>query len=482
MPPALGFLFAPLVIGGVSTGVTLAGVLGTAALSGLSYALNAKAAARGGLEDQGIKAVSRSAAPIGRLIVGEALVGGDLFFIRAQNPYLYYGIVLAAHEIEGVREVRIGNKNVEIGSGGWATAKPWHNGTKSFLKVSIRKGTDTQTIDPILAADFPDLPSTFRQRGCATIVLKMDYGANATERESVWGNQQPQPLFLVRGAKVYDPRDPAQDSATRSTWKWSQNASLIQAWWMTHEFGGQRSWDQIDKSALAESAANDDRDIPLKDGGTVPRWSANGVALLNEEPFDILQKLLTANMGQMIWRNGTYIISSGMERFAVHTVNDNAIRGDIFVRYDRPRRDLVNRVETVFTAPDREYQTANGPILEDLALQAADGQQHAATLQLPFTAHHAIAQRLAKAALNTSRRGRIVKTALDFRALRYSAGDILNLETKVVSGASGTYRLVSRKLLENFEWDCELEEWDNDILSWTPATDEQEFKLDLEAA
>jgi hypothetical protein len=483
MPPVIAAV-TPILGTTIFGSITVGGLLATVALSGASYLLNAALAPKlkgggGSLgADQGLKILSRDPVPAGRLIMGRALVGGALFFLEVKPPYLYYGVVIASHEIDAVEEIRLGGRNVFPDQNGFATAGPYADATQSYAQFSVRLGTAAQAIDPILAADFPELPSTFRQRGHATVVCKLDYGGTAANHEIVWGSSQPSPLFLVRGAKIFDPRRPAHLTTDPATWEWTDNASLVQAWWLTHKNGGKRDWAQIDLDSLKTAASNDDQAVGLKAGGSEKRWTANGVVLLTEEPFDVLTNLMTANLGMLVWRDGKYSFVSGGPRFPTWTLNDDAARGDLQLRYDRPRRDLVNTVDTVFTAPDREYQLSNGPTISDAAYIAADGEEHRITTRLPFTASHTRAQRIARVLLESARRGRLVSAPYSIDALRLSASDIINLESGAAFGAAGIYRLMGLKLTENFEWEVTAEQWDNDVWRWTPAIDERDFTLE----
>lgn len=480
MPPLIAAV-TPILGTTIFGSLTVGSLLTTVALSGASYLLNSALAPKpqgGGGGDQGLKILSRDPVPPGRLIMGRALVGGALFFLEVKPPYLYYGVVIASHEIDAVEEIRLGGKNVQVNAGGFPTVAPYVDATQAYAQFSVRLGTDNQLIDPILAADFPGLPASFRQRGHATVVCKLNYGGTAANHEIVWGNAQPSPLFLVRGAKLYDPRKPAHLTSNKATWEWSDNASLVQAWWLTHKKGGRRDWAQVDMESLKAAASNDDLTVALKAGGSERQWTANGVALLTEEPFDVITNLLTANLGLLVWSDGKYSFVSGGPRFPVWTLNDDAARGDLQLRYDRPRRELVNTVDTVFTAPDREYQLANGPTISNAAYLAADGEEHRITTRLAFTASHTRAQRIAKVLLESARRGKLLSAPYGIAALRLSASDIITIESAAAFGASGIYRVMGLKLSENFEFEVVAEQWDNDAWRWTPAVDERDFILE----
>lgn len=476
LAPLLSF-FATPIIGGLTVG----GLLSTVALSGASFVLNKALApkVRGSGIDEGQKSTIQQATPSQRLIYGVALAGGAIFFYECKPPYLYIGLVIASHEIDSIDKVYINGKEVSFNSLGEASSANFRkNGTTPYVYASTRLGTSTQAIDPILAADFPELPSTFRQRGHATIVLKCLYGDSADDHEKFWGAGAPQFLFLVNGMKVYDPRDAAQSSADASTWSWSDNPSLCLAHYLTYDKGCRRSWDAINMAALRTAADNDDQSITLASGGYEPRYSLNGVVDLSVDPSETVLNMLTANLGRLVWSEGVYSIHSGVPRDAVWTFNDNSGRGDMVVRTHRDRRGLVNKVRTVFASADREYQTVNGPVLTDADYVDEDGEIHEITITLPFTASHTTAQRIAKATMERSRLGKVTTRRESIDALRCNAADVVNIEVGFLPVLGGTFELNSIKFNhERFEFEIEAEEYSGAIYDWS-VDDEQAFTIE----
>lgn len=483
-PPLVGAAAAAAVTAFFATpiiaGVTVGSLALTLALSGASYIISAALAPQApkAAADQGQKLTVQQAVPSQRLIYGRALVGGPLFFYEAKPPYLYLGIVLASHEIDSVEEVRIGSNTAVLDLDGNAINSKFNDGSTSFMQVSIRTGTATQAIDPILAADFPELPSTFRQRGHATAVLKLNYAGNATNHEKYWGVGSPKPYFLVKGMKVYDPRRAAHDAADSSTWEWSDNASLCIAHYLTFPKGCNRTWSQIDVAALALAATHDDEQIQLLNGSFESRYSINGVIDTSTEPATAILDLLTANLGKLIWRSGQYTILSGVPRTAIWTLNDDSARGPMDARYSRPARQDINTVRTVFTAPDREYQTANGPVIQNAAYLAADGEEHAITITLPYTATHTRAQRIAKATMERARIGKLITRRESIEAIRLSASDIVNIESAFLPSLGMTGEINALKLApDSLEVEIEVEQYSTSIFDWSAATDEQAFAI-----
>lgn len=475
---AAAAFFATPIIGAV----TIGGLLTTVALSGASYLINsAMSRSSGGSTqaDQGQKLTVQQAVPIQRLIYGRALVGGPLFFYECKPPFLYLGIILCSHEIEGVDEVRIGDTRIAMDANGNAVNVEFNDGTTSYLQVSIQNGTDTQGVDPILAADFPELEATFAQEGHATVVLKMYYGADATDHEKYWGVGSPKPYFLVKGMKVYDSRKAHHDIDDSSTWEWSDNASLCLAHYLTYVKGFNRSWSKINLDDLSESADHDDEQIQLLSGEFESRYSVNGVVDTSVEPVQPVMDMLTANVGHLVWKDGKYSILSGVPRPAVWTLNDNSARGTMNARYQRPTRDLVNVVRTRFTSPEREYQTAEGPVLRNVAYIATDGEEHEISITLPFTATHTRAQRIGKIVMERARFGKLISRSESLEAIILSAVDKVNIESDFRPIVGMLAEINAIKLSEEtLEVEIEMEEFSNDIFNWSAALDEQAFVID----
>lgn len=479
---AAGTLLATEVaIGGFVIG-TVGSLAATAAMSGAAYLINQALVPElpsTGSIDEGQKLTVQQAVPVQRLIYGRALVGGALFFYECKPPYLYIGIVLASHEIDGIDETRVNGKRVTFDGSGAIGTQGFVIGGVPYIHASFRMGTADQPIDPILAADFPELPSTFRQRGHATVVLKCNYGSDAAEHEEVWGQGTPQFLFLVRGMKVYDPREPTQSSGDPATWTFSDTAALCQAHYLTFAKGAQRPWSKIDTQALKVAAAQDDQAVALLDGSTEARYTINGVIELTADPSSIILDMLTANLGRLIWRDGKYAILSGVPRQPVWTLTDDSARGSMEVRMHRDRAGLVNTVRTVFTATDREYKTANGPVLVNSAYLAEDGEEHAITITLPFTASHTRAQRIAKATMENARYGKLISRRESLDAIRLNAADVVTIEASFLPALGGVFEIERMTFdPETMEVEIEAEEYAAAMYDWTAADDEQPFSIE----
>lgn len=477
-----GSSFGTLTIAGVSA-AQVGSLLLTVALSGAQFAMAALTKPRRppGV-DQSVKQNVRQADVPQRRCYGTTRTGGAIFFYEAIKPYLYVGYAYNAGPIDSIVSWRLNGKNYSVDTAGNALDAPFRRAADGFVFVqhSIRYGASDQAIDPILAADFPALPSTFRQRGSATVVFKAHYGGNRDEHDSIYGSGgQFEPLLTIRGAKVYDPRDPAQDRDNSSTWKWSDTASLIIADYIRDPIFGRVPPDRIDWDSVAASATRDEEPVALASGGWQKRYTINGVVDTSQRPEEVIRSMLTANRGRVVMTGGLMRIISGGVPDPVMTIHDGLVIGPVEARSATARANLINRVKTEFIAPDREWTTANGPVYDREDLQDEDGAIYEQSITLPFTDTHQRAQRLAKAFLLDARYGRFVTVQCTNEAILLEAGDIVQIDLTWLPSATGLYTVEKAEMLEGFNGVAlSLSEYSSDIENgWVPAADEQPFDI-----
>ncbi len=489
-PISLGTAVLALIgITGAST--VVAGIVGGAILIGASIAVNyavsaltqksrgssALDAGAGGealLNAPAIKLNERQAVPAKRIIYGTAQVGGALFFEKVKPPYLYMGFLICAEKITAFRKLWIGTQEIAFSSivpNAILTpiAVSGHPNYPARLRASFRLGETGHAIDPLLAADFPNLDPEFRQRGIATAVLRFDYGANFDEYTALWGQgSRPNPIFLVDGIAIPDPRnpshildwnpdDPASVEAARATWSFSNNAALVQAHYLTQRYGGRIRPSRIDWSKTAESADWDDGLIASVDGTYRKRHTIDGVITLRQAPATVMTGMISANRGLILQNAGRVWPSSSFPRSPIVTVHDRLLTGPVEYRAAKPKSDLVNRVKCRFVAADREYQQVDGPVLSRADLIAADGGLLEATLDLPFTMDTGgvpRAQRLQKAFIDNARLGRQLSVTCDVEMLADCADDLVGgtvvFDSVLFAQANGTYLCLDWSFVDNF--------------------------------
>lgn len=462
---------------------------------------------------QEVRVNARQATPSRKIIYGRARTGGAMFFEEVKKPYLYHGWMIASHEIEGFEQLYIARDLIAftqltpilpVNQTLTPLGKDNGDGTISAvpdyatnLRVSLRTGAASQAIDGLLHSDFVSLESQFRQRGITTIVLRYKYpGTDYNDFQAMWGNvQAPNPLVVVKGRKLYDPRDPTQImwsdprdldeiAAAEATWKWSNNAALVQTDYLVQPYGGRILPSRMDYDKVADAAGYDDEQVGTTTAGElIRRHTIDGVVTLNQPPSDVLRSMLTANRGFVVQRAGRVWVSSSRPMTPVLTIHDGLLTGGIEFQGNKPKRDLVNRVLSRFVASEREYQQVDGPSLDREDLQETDQEILAATMSLPFTLDYRRVERLQKAYLQSARLGKTLSVSVSLRAMAEAdddlIGNIVTFDSDLFSVANGDYRCLSMGFADGFSsLQLQLVQYDPSIeRDWIPDNDEMPFTV-----
>lgn len=363
---ALGTWYAGLGATGqllVSVGVSLAL---SAASYGISYLIG-----RGGRQQsqaqaeqaQGIALPEYSGLLTRRRLYGTSTVTGGVFFNKtvavggsAPNHWLL-GLAISEGVCDSLEAMIINGVECPIDISGNPIAEPWYNPSGNKLNTSFRAGTDTQAIDPIIAARFPSPPddfypdasdrvtrwAQFRQRGVCTVVLDMTVGADQDEHTELWGTGGiPELKLRVRGLRVYDRTKPEQDPDDPTTWTWSDNATVAIEDYLVADIGGQVDRDEIDATLNAESIAIDAEWLPVLDG-MERRGRVNGLVTSDESPTDVIAAMLQMNRGMLRKAEGLYNIRSDRPAAAVATIHRGQwLRdGDVVMQAETDTRSLI---------------------------------------------------------------------------------------------------------------------------------------------
>lgn len=475
-------------------GISAATILTGAALVGANYALNAINKPKSNVGGVGsassvntpeARGNVQQSAPVQQWVYGRVRKGGAVFIVDdSKPPYLDLGLLLSGRQISGIRGVQISTNNIVPASFAFNTilnplavdGQTYIKSGASRLQMSFGAGLPTQAIDPILAADFPNLDASFRQRGIARAVFRFKFGDDAADFEKMWGQgvSIPSPLIDVDGMPLYDSRDPSQfypsdwrDDAevaeAMATWKYSRDgkdvgrtAALAQADWLGHPDGvnyppGRIRWDEIARSAEFD----EDRGHYI-----------DGVVSLDQSPRTNLEAMLTANRGFCVQDRGYGWIGSSQPRDPVITIDDDLLMGGFEFQCDRAKADLVNTVRSRFSSDDREYQDVDGPVLEEDDLIEADGETLAKTVRLPFTSDADAVQYLANQYLDEARLPRSLTCTVKIKATGddVGAGKIARVYSNIYPQMNGDYSIESIGFLDDFSGlTLSLKEYDREI-------------------
>lgn len=461
-------------------------------LASLAYA----STQRGGVpsvQDPGIQQQIRQTSQPWRMVVGKATTSGVLFFAESDPPYTYYGILLAAHQIDGLESIFINNETIIFDEDGFATSTPYRDGDTKYLEISVRNGLMDQQIDPIIARDFPNMPDTFRQRGHATLVLKRLHGVgnNITDKNEdyrrLYGDGQFNPLVRFRGALCYDPRDPSQvlgDQASfnyvyNDTWKWSDNLVIGAARYATHRWNGTGLFDdhRINWEKIALGADECDKWDTDRNGNTFRRYTGNGVIQATEDPYDVLLAIQQAMGGAAIEAREKFYFVAGAYKEPVKTLHQGMMAGGFEYQSERRDEELIRTIKTKFIDPNRDSQTVVGPVREYAGAESTETGE--TTLDLRFVEGDPRAQRIGEFALRDNRAQRSLTIGVTDEAIKWARHDVINVSLDgLFSRVNGRYRIIGKTNNNTLRgYQLTLTEDDPNRFNFSPS-DELDFELD----
>jgi hypothetical protein len=357
------------------------------------------------------------------------------------------------------------------------------------LFLYFRTGEETSDAFPAIASLSSEWNAKTRKlRGIAAVAIRLKV------TEKLEGRFEP--LFQVKGAKLYDPRLDTTAGGSGShrfddqtTFEWSENPKLAELMYLrggtvngVRVFGMGIPEDRINMDSFAAEASVCEEQIDVKAGGSIDRYTCNGVMNPAQSHRENLSALLSASAGSMDVSDGTYHTFAGAWRTPVMTLDESDIEGaPADMRLELDPSEEINVIRGSFAYPESQWQVVEYPERRDTVSIGKFGER-SLPLDLPFTTDHRIAQRITKIEMLRATAQRTMTANYWIRAAELQPGDIVNqtytrygfssTTMKVVLwameqglSAGGIPRLnVVMQLVEEreewFDWDEETEEAD----------------------
>jgi len=428
--------FAAIAIGAVAG--ALVAYAGNALLAGIAGKPKGKQDTASAAADA--KRTIRSEAAPRRVVYGRARVSGPLVYagsFGANLEYLLLVVPLADHQIEAIDGVWIGEHRVDaseiapngdVMAGRFATkdnqisfagktlfeialmiTDPAIFSTLAPATVSLRGllGNQTQA-DPQLVAECPDgWTSADKLTGVAHLVVRIKFDPDLFQ----FG--VPSISAEVRGRRVWDPRT--------DTTVYSNNWALVILDYLLSEHGIAATLDEINLASFIAAANLADENVQVTpEGGTQKRYTLDGTFTLDRQPIDVLEEMLAAGGGALVYVAGQYRLYGGAYQAPAITLTAADLASDVEVVTKPPRRELFNSVRGNYIDPNAFWQAYAMPPLEWLSFIEQDGEQVWRELELPWVLDPARAQRIAQQLLLRSRQGVTIRAAVKYSALNLS--------------------------------------------------------------
>ena len=416
----------------------------------------------GAFSSAGLQANVREPSSPQQYIYGQMRKGGtivDMASSGTSNKFLHMIIALAGHEVAEVGDIYINDEVVTI-TDGLVTSSPWNS------KIVIEKytGATPYVLGDRLNAFMLDQGRTnLVGYGIAFLYVRLEYD------QDVFANGIPNFTAVVKGKKVYDPRDSGQDADNASTWTYSNNPALCIADYIRADYGlGDGSYSRIDDTMLQVAANICDEDITLPDATTENRYECNGVLSAQNTPASNIEALLTSCGGTLYWGSGKWKIRVGAYTTPVKDFTLDDLRSGINVKTRTSARDNFNGVQGTFIDASQDWITADYPAYASSLTEAAylfrrgygvqeilgflsqdGGVENILDLNLPFTTSSTMAQRIAKMTLFKSRQQITVSAEFGMSAFELEVGDVIRLTIDRYGWSNKEFEVISWALVPN---------------------------------
>ncbi|MFT6789642.1 MAG: hypothetical protein ACJAVX_003024 [Pseudoalteromonas rhizosphaerae] len=255
--------------------------------------------------------------------------------------------------------------------------------------------------------------------------------------------------FLIRGARVWDPRDTSQDPDDETTWLWSQNAVLCALHYVRFYGAYEVPFSRLPLQWWIAAINVCDEDAEFTDAQgvvtTEPRYTTNGSFTFSTKPIDVLNQLEACFAGKIFRQMGQWYVRVGAwYGNPTYTINADDVHGNIKIKWHADLRDRANVVRATFTDPEQNYDRTDAPPVVSTGYQTIDNQILEKSISLPFVRSSTTAQRLATIYLEQTRLGEI-ELPLKHKGLAAAVGRTVLLNLPRESINNKIYRVTERR-------------------------------------
>lgn len=366
-----------------------------------------------------------------RVIFGRVGVRAARLIANERRDGVHHWVAaLADWPVDAIEGVLIRGREVALDAEGWAVDDYWGADGKQTIRFRFYDGTQTEPLADMIAAGLVEAGSI--GVGTAIVWVQIDV-PQTSEWVQKFQGAVPDFVFRVRGAKVYDPTDAAQDRDDASTWSWAREAILVQAFHQVCPLGRGRPVAEIDWDQVAEILPRHRASITSRRGDTGPRFAADGVwYCLDETHAEIEGRIGAAHGGGLIDMPVSAVDGRGaLQRFwtsdpdaqPVSTIHAEDIGPDGAALEDPETIDTrPNAVQVTFPSASRGWERYTLTV-SDAAAVAADGEPRVRSLTLTTVTQHVQAATLGLVELRRLRGARSVTGSFALRHLRLRAED-----------------------------------------------------------
>lgn len=320
---------------------------------------------------------------------GRVKVSGPWVFAEASQGYFHKVLAIGHGRIDAVEEYWLDDNPVTL-SGVWVQTAPWTD----LVHIDVRLGNPTETPYSLLSSYFPVWTSDHRGDGVASLYAIQRSVSQADINRLFPNLINTSYRLVIRGALIENP--------VTSAVVWDDNAASVIRDYIINPDGmrlplsvvttplAQAGWEEAyNRSAEA---------MPLKAGGSEPRYRLWGSYRLDERPADVLGRFLQCCDGRLVpTPDGGLTLDIGEWAEPTVILDADAIVGFAEIGRGRDILNTANTIRATYLEPAQDYQAADAdPWIDDA--DVSDRGEISQDIAFNLAPSHSQARRLMKLA------------------------------------------------------------------------------------
>ena len=467
IPAAIAAGFSSTMTVFAAGGTFLSSAVGMAALS---FGTTLVSSLIGGMTSKGLNAsganfgskfAARAPTAPRQLIYGKCRVGGTIVHMETtgtDNFLLHAVVVLSGHEIESLESVRLNDVDLTTSSSTISGSTVFTVTNSEFSNTENENKYDSngrlvrfcfedgsQTAANGYAVAQSSLVSTDKFLDCAYVYIQMVFDPEK------FGGGMPNMSFVVKGKKVFDPRD--------SSTAWSDNPALCIRDYITDTTYGLKALtaeinDTTNAGGVAAAASACEVAVTLANGSsTEEKYTANGFTNFGASGNGVIEGLLSAMAGKMSYTNGQFNIFAGTTQTPSLTITDDNLLAPVNVSTKSGTGELYNTVKPIYVDSTNNFIAADAPVYQDSTFLTEDTPNGTTNdkpnyvkqmeKQLPFTVTHTMAQRIGRLALKNQRLSTSLSCMVDLSFMKLQPADWVYVTNERLGFSQKIFEVIS---------------------------------------
>lgn len=301
----------------------------------------------------------------------------------------------------------------------------------------------------------------------------------------------PQCRFVVRGARLYDPRKDSSNGGSgvhrwnnQATWEWTENPVVI-IYNILRGLYYNGEWLYGVQDMVASqlpvgnwfAAMNEcDRLITNADGSTEKQFRVGAELDLSQQPLDAVEELRKSCNARIMESGGIYKILVGAAAMPVFAFNQDRVaitQPQTFTPFPG-LESLFNGVHSTYPEMNENWANKDAPPIYRTDLEEDDdGRRLMASVDFPYVPFSRQVQRLAKAMIDTERRFRVHKLTLGPETSIYEPLDSFSYTNPAEGYIDKQFLIEQMDDLDNGNQAVAMREVDPTDYDWNAGTDER---------